>query len=56
MQDLAAHSDRLIRNVAGVTALEYVFIAGIISIAAVSLWTTIGNWLSGVFGVIVGAL
>jgi Flp pilus assembly pilin Flp len=43
-------------NAAGVTVLEYAFIAGIISIAAVSLWTIIGSWLAGVFGTVAGAL
>ena len=56
MQGLIAQFYRLSVDVAGATVIEYVFIASIISIAAVSLWTTIGNWLAGVFGAIASAL
>jgi Flp pilus assembly pilin Flp len=56
MQRIVAHSDRLIRNTAGTTVLEYAFIAGIISIAAIALWATIGGWVNGVFGTLASAL
>jgi Flp pilus assembly pilin Flp len=48
--------DRLSRNTEGTTVLEYAFIAGIISIAAVSLWIQIGDWVKGVFERLAGAL
>ena len=56
MQRIVAHSDRLIRNTAGATVLEYSFIAGIISIAAVALWTIIGGWVNGIFGTLASVL
>jgi Flp pilus assembly pilin Flp len=56
MQDLVARFYRLSTNVAGASVIEYAFIASIISIAAVALWTTIGSWLAGVFGTVAGAL
>jgi pilus assembly protein Flp/PilA len=47
---LAFVTGRAIRHEAGATAIEYAFIAGIISIAAVVAFTTIGTNLSTIFG------
>jgi Flp pilus assembly pilin Flp len=56
MQGLIARFYRLSTSVAGATVIEYAFIASIISIAAVALWTTIGTWLASVFSTVAGAL
>ncbi len=41
---------KLARNEAGVTALEYAFIAGLVAMAIVSVVTTLGTSISGLFG------
>ena len=42
----------VVQNAAGVTVIEYAFIGWIISRGGVSLWTTIGSWLTGVFSTV----
>ena len=41
---------------AGATAIEYAFIAGLISIAAVAAFNTIGTNVSSTFGTVAGYL
>jgi len=40
----------LARNESGVTALEYAFIAGLVAMAIVTVVTTLGTSISGLFG------
>ena len=41
---------KLVRDEAGVTALEYAFIAGLVAMAIVAVVTTLGTSISGLFG------
>jgi pilus assembly protein Flp/PilA len=41
---------KLARNESGVTALEYAFIAGLVAMAIVTVVTTLGTSISGLFG------
>ena len=41
--------ERLCRDEAGVTAIEYSLIASLISVAAIGAMTTLGTYLSGTF-------
>ena len=46
----------LLRDEGGATAIEYAFIAGLISIAAVAAFNTIGANLNAVFSTVAGDL
>jgi pilus assembly protein Flp/PilA len=41
-------------NQAGVTAIEYAFIAGLVAIAIVTVVTTLGASVNGLFGSVLG--
>lgn len=45
----AATIAKLARNESGVTALEYAFIAGLVAMAIVTVVTTLGTSISGLF-------
>ena len=47
---------RSLKPEAGATAIEYAFIAGLISIAAIVAFNTIGTNLSSTFGTVAGSL
>jgi len=47
---------KVIRDEAGVTAIEYGLIAALIAIAAIAAFTSVGNSLSSTFNYIAGKL
>ena len=47
---------RLIKDEAGVTAIEYGLIAALIAVAAVTIMGTVGNNLSSTFSTVAGKL
>jgi pilus assembly protein Flp/PilA len=49
LRELTALFAALRRNRSGATAIEYAFIALLISTVAIAAMTTIGGWLSGTF-------
>ena len=56
MQKLIAQLRRLPNNEAGVTAIEYAFIGGLIAIAIVAAASSLGSGVSGLFSSVVTGL
>ena len=46
---MLAFINRLLKNNKGATAIEYVLLAGLISIAAIAAMTSVGTEISGAF-------
>jgi pilus assembly protein Flp/PilA len=55
-QTLLAQVRRLPNNEAGVTAIEYAFIAGLIAIAIVAAASSLGSGVSGLFNSVLTGL
>ena len=47
---------RLIKDNAGVTAIEYGLIAALVAVVCITVWTTLGHSLSGTFSTVASSL
>ena len=53
---LALYPNKLSKDEAGVTAIEYGLIAALVAVVCITVWTTLGNHLSSTFSTVASSL